>query len=174
MLLPQSSAFAALKNRLNSVSAIGYLHVPVRPYVSSHMRQKSTETKFGPSQPQTPSGTGFERPNRLKPREEGGIKWNELLDKFRSVQEKARRASRHQGQLAGSKMDDGTKASQSKDKALPDVPRDPSRPSSALSGQQKQGASMQPPPAPVHKPKSSLGRLGRFAGGVTERSKGKK
>src|SRR5213078_3116756 len=26
MLLPQSSAFAALKNRLNSVSAIGYLH----------------------------------------------------------------------------------------------------------------------------------------------------
>ena len=27
MLLPQSSAFAALKNRLGSVSAIGYLHV---------------------------------------------------------------------------------------------------------------------------------------------------
>lgn len=27
MLLPQSSAFAALKNRLNSVSSIGYLHV---------------------------------------------------------------------------------------------------------------------------------------------------
>ena len=27
MLLPQSSAFAALKNRLNSVSAIGYLHI---------------------------------------------------------------------------------------------------------------------------------------------------
>lgn len=26
MLLPQSSAFAALKNRLNSVSSIGYLH----------------------------------------------------------------------------------------------------------------------------------------------------
>jgi vacuole morphology and inheritance protein 14 len=30
MLLPQSSAFAALKNRLNSVSAIGYLHVAPR------------------------------------------------------------------------------------------------------------------------------------------------
>ncbi|ETN42848.1 uncharacterized protein HMPREF1541_02006 [Cyphellophora europaea CBS 101466] len=29
MLLPQSSAFAALKNRLNSVSAIGLLHTPV-------------------------------------------------------------------------------------------------------------------------------------------------
>ena len=30
MLLPQSSAFAALKNRLNSVSSIGYLHVAPR------------------------------------------------------------------------------------------------------------------------------------------------
>lgn len=28
MLLPQSSAFAALKNRLNSVSNIGLLHTP--------------------------------------------------------------------------------------------------------------------------------------------------
>lgn len=33
MLLPQSSAFAALKNRLNSVSSIGYLHITPRPYV---------------------------------------------------------------------------------------------------------------------------------------------
>lgn len=33
MLLPQSSAFAALKNRLNSVSAIGYLQPPLRAYV---------------------------------------------------------------------------------------------------------------------------------------------
>ena len=35
MLLPQSSAFAALKNRLNSVSAIGYLHIAPRAYVPS-------------------------------------------------------------------------------------------------------------------------------------------
>jgi hypothetical protein len=35
MLLPQSSAFAALKNRLNSVSSIGYLHISPRPYVLS-------------------------------------------------------------------------------------------------------------------------------------------
>lgn len=34
MLLPQSSAFAALKNRLQSVSAIGYLHIVPRTYVS--------------------------------------------------------------------------------------------------------------------------------------------
>ncbi|EDU41721.1 hypothetical protein PTRG_02283 [Pyrenophora tritici-repentis Pt-1C-BFP] len=55
MLLPQSSAFAALKNRLNSVSAIGYLHIApqrssstyVHPSSSSptlnHLRQKSSE-----------------------------------------------------------------------------------------------------------------------------------
>jgi vacuole morphology and inheritance protein 14 len=35
MLLPQSSAFAALKNRLNSVSAIGYLHIAPRRYVQA-------------------------------------------------------------------------------------------------------------------------------------------
>lgn len=33
MLLPQSSAFAALKNRLNSVSSIGYLHAAPRRFV---------------------------------------------------------------------------------------------------------------------------------------------
>lgn len=175
MLLPQSSAFAALKNRLNSVSAIGYLHVPARSYVNSHVRQKSTETKFGVSAPQTPSTTGFDRPNRLKPREEGAIKWGELLEKFRSVQERARRANRLQGQVNGLKPDGWTDVGRSQDKALPDVPLDSSRPASALSGPPRSTATtMAPPPAPVHKPKSSLGRLGRFAGGVADRSKGKK
>ncbi|EGX96563.1 Armadillo-type fold domain containing protein [Cordyceps militaris CM01] len=76
MLLPQSSAFAALKNRLNSVSAIGYLHAAPRPTATSS------------------SSSGYDRPNRLKGREEGGIRWVELLEKFRSVQERARRAQR--------------------------------------------------------------------------------
>ena len=172
MLLPQSSAFAALKNRLNSVSAIGYLHVPVRPYVSSHVRQKSTEAKFGASAPQAPSGGGFDRPNRLKPREESAVRWGELLDKFRSVQEKARRASRPQ--IGGEKVEDGADGGKVGYKGSHGIARDPSRPSSALSGPDKQTTTMQPPPAPAHKPKSSLGRLGRFAGNVADRSKGKK
>ncbi|KAI9838228.1 MAG: hypothetical protein M1838_004619 [Thelocarpon superellum] len=71
MLLPQSSAFAALKNRLNSVSAIGYLHIAPRPA------------------PAAAAGS-YDRSNRLKGREDG-IRWVELLEKFRSVQEKARR-----------------------------------------------------------------------------------
>ncbi|KAI8950195.1 vacuolar protein 14 C-terminal Fig4p binding-domain-containing protein [Xylaria longipes] len=87
MLLPQSSAFAALKNRLNSVSSIGFLHTGPRPSA-------------------TTSGTsGYDRPNRLgKGREDGIIRWDQLLEKFRSVQERARRAQRLMG---GGSFDDG-------------------------------------------------------------------
>ncbi|SPO01317.1 probable enzyme activator VAC14 [Cephalotrichum gorgonifer] len=83
MLLPQSSAFAALRNRLNSVSPIGYLHIPPRASSS------------------TP-GSSYDRPPRLKGREEGIIRWGELLEKFRSVQERARRS-----QMYGGDADDG-------------------------------------------------------------------
>ncbi|RPA80756.1 ARM repeat-containing protein [Ascobolus immersus RN42] len=67
MLLPQSAAFGALRNRLSSVSAIGYLHVVPRGQVNT-----------------------YERSTRIKTRSEE-IKWTDLLDKFRSVQDKARR-----------------------------------------------------------------------------------
>ncbi|KAI0864671.1 vacuolar protein 14 C-terminal Fig4p binding-domain-containing protein [Xylaria cubensis] len=88
MLLPQSSAFAALKNRLNSVSSIGFLHTGSRP------------------SPATPGASGYDRPNRLgKGREEGIIRWDQLLEKFRSVQERARRAQRLMG---GGGFDDGS------------------------------------------------------------------
>ncbi|KAI0550912.1 vacuole morphology and inheritance protein [Xylaria curta] len=87
MLLPQSSAFAALKNRLNSVSSIGFLHTGSRP------------------SPATPGTSGYDRPNRLgKGREDGIIRWDQLLEKFRSVQERARRAQRLMG---GGSFDDG-------------------------------------------------------------------
>lgn len=95
MLLPQSSAFAALKNRLNSVSAIGYLHSAPR----------------GP--PTTPSSVStFERQNRLRSKDasgvggtETGIRWTELLDKFRQTQDRVRR-SQHR-QLTGHQQDGG-------------------------------------------------------------------
>lgn len=47
-------------------------------------------------------GSSYDRPPRLKGREEGIIRWSELLEKFRSVQERARRAQRY-----GGDMDDG-------------------------------------------------------------------
>lgn len=101
MLLPQSAAFAALKNRLNSVSAIGYLHIPgsvgpARPTSASLSDGRSTlGSSIVPA--------AFERANRLKLKDDasaagqgGPVKWVELLDKFRAVQDKARRASRAQ------------------------------------------------------------------------------
>lgn len=174
MLLPQSSAFAALKNRLNSVSAIGYLHIaPRTTYVPSHVRQNSTDAKLGgSSNPQAPSA--FDRPNRLKPRDDGAIKWNELLEKFKSVQEKARRA--HRLQTHG---DEGPPAPSlstfdgGKEKALPEVPRQALRPPSMDGVQRAALASPTPAGASAHKPRSSLGHLGRFAGNVAGR-KGKK
>ncbi|KAI1349266.1 vacuolar protein 14 C-terminal Fig4p binding-domain-containing protein [Xylaria sp. FL0043] len=92
MLLPQSSAFAALKNRLNSVSSIGFLHTGSRPSVTA------------------PSTSGYDRPNRLgKGREDGIIRWDQLLEKFRSVQERARRAQRL---MDGGSFDDGSDLSE--------------------------------------------------------------
>jgi vacuole morphology and inheritance protein 14 len=133
MLLPQSSAFAALKNRLNSVSSIGFLHSGPRPYVSSltlangppsHSRQGSVAevvSTFQSHSPRsksvhdthslsvssvtTPSTSSYDRPSRLgKGREDGIIRWDQLLEKFRSVQDKARRAQRVMG---GGSLDDG-------------------------------------------------------------------
>lgn len=38
--------------------------------------------------------SSFERPNRLKAREDSNIKWVDMLEKFRNTQEKARKQSR--------------------------------------------------------------------------------
>ena len=169
MLLPQSSAFAALKNRLNSVSSIGYLHIAPRPYVvgstgagggGSHSRQgsvveavqslqlqapphSSRSAKFGNmdahalphSSATTPGSSSFDRPNRLKSREDGIIRWNELLEKFRSVQERQRRSQRPGGDL-----DDGPSLADLRITAeAPEVkaPKEPVR------------TGMGPPPVPV-------------------------
>lgn len=163
MLLPQSSAFAALKNRLNSVSAIGYLHIAPRTYVSSfpfHLQGKSTEAQLA-STPPTPTAA-FDRPNRLKARDDGTIRWAELLEKFKSVQEKAKKLHKSHNE-----PEDGTPtadvANQNhKEKALPEVPKQPLRPLSAGSAAQRPPA----PSGPLHKPKSGLGNFGRLTGGV--------
>ncbi|KAJ4347072.1 uncharacterized protein N0V89_011008 [Didymosphaeria variabile] len=174
MLLPQSSAFAALKNRLNSVSAIGYLHMVPRGYVPTsnfnHLRQKSSETG-SPSAPSSTlgnTGSSFERPNRLKARDEGGVKWVELLDKFKNTQERARKNAR----LASLGEDVGVGISPvEKERGPPEVPPKNVRLSgpAAHVGRPLPAAAGQP--APGHKPRGSLGGLGRFAGGVAGRKK---
>ncbi|KAH9947163.1 ARM repeat-containing protein [Amylocystis lapponica] len=69
MLLPQSSAFVSLRNRLNAVNSAGFLHIAPKSSVGNI---SSTRSKLG--------------------REE--IKWQELLSHFRSVQSKHEKARR--------------------------------------------------------------------------------
>ncbi len=202
MLLPQSSAFAALKNRLNSVSSIGYLHIAPRPYVPStsgaaalaslprqgsvveaiqllqhqpspspRASKISVETHNLPhSNANTPSGSNFDRPNRLKGREEGIIRWNELLEKFRSVQERARRAQRpgvDLGDVPGLGLSDLRLVGDSLEGKGP--PRDAARLGPGPPVPLKDAPA---PAAPAPKPRSGLGRqFGRLGGAVSGRNK---
>jgi len=178
MLLPQSSAFAALKNRLNSVSAIGYLHIAPRTYVPqsntlNHLRQKSSEIGTS-SAPQGPSASGFERPNRLKAREEGSVKWTELLDRFKGTQEKARRTQQHA--TFGGESPSGLDTVQEKEtKGPPPVPPKNAalRPNSPAAAMRTPATNAAANAAQGHKPRSSLSNLGRFAGGVAGRNRKK-
>jgi vacuole morphology and inheritance protein 14 len=191
MLLPQSSAFAALKNRLNSVSAIGYLHIAPRTYVTSptalcyfqsletgviesistfhfHLREKCLmETHaLQYSAPATAAPSSYDRPNRLKGRDEG-IRWAELLEKFRSVQEKARRAQRPGGGDLDDVLGFGSKAAEAAEaadaKAFKDLARLPGPPIPVKDS----------PPAPAaaqaqaQKSKTGLGKFGRLGGAVS-------
>jgi hypothetical protein len=100
MLLPQSSAFAALKNRLNSVSNIGFLYGGPRRYGTCQIPPLSPPSRgrilISPSTSQTAPSYDRATGTRLK-REDGNIRWVELLDKFKNVQERARRAQATQG-----------------------------------------------------------------------------
>jgi vacuole morphology and inheritance protein 14 len=173
MLLPQSSAFAALKNRLNSVSAIGFLHIAPRTYVSQsrsnsildsvstfqfHHRQKSITETHNLSSPSTPAGSSnFDRSSRLKGRDEGGIRWNELLEKFRTVQERARKARRPGGdfdEVVDTRGGEGPDARAFKDLVHTEGPPIPAKDPPVAAAVQTQ------------KSKSSLGKFGRLGGGV--------
>ncbi|KAI2464513.1 vacuole morphology and inheritance protein [Annulohypoxylon bovei var. microspora] len=183
MLLPQSSAFAALKNRLNSVSSIGYLQIGPRPYVLSsigspsyawpssvaetvssfqnHTRSKSGHDTYASSPVSSataPSASNYDRPNRLgKGREDGMIRWEQLLEKFRAVQDRARRAQR----MMEGGLDDGPGFS-----SLRITEKEPPRPA----------APAVPPkdstPAAAPQKRSGLGRqFGRLGASVSGRGK---
>jgi len=166
MLLPQSSAFAALKNRLNSVSNIGLLHAGPRALLSAPSVPPSTHERSAAAR----------------------IRWVELLDKFKNVQERARRSQRFsqrqfdqdangielkQSSLAAA-LSAAATADQPgmKGKALPDVPRSGigggggmgtpvpgSRGNLAQDNVRAKGPS---PTPPGHKSRSGLGNLSRL------------
>lgn len=151
MLLPQSAAFAALKNRLNAVSAIGYLHIP-----------SSAKTA-----PATSAAPAFDRSNRLKSREDGPVKWSELLEKFRHAQDKARRQSSRFEYENESR--NGTNAASSVGgrkllapaelgaRTARSVPADPARLPLVPGG-------AAPPSKPEHKSRFSASQFGKLAG----------
>lgn len=86
MILPQSSAFETLKNRLNSVSPIGYIHLPARSASLGGTNSSASSTVSGASTKQ--SGGRY-----LQSRDD--VKWSDLLDKFRSVQRRHQEARAH-------------------------------------------------------------------------------
>jgi len=91
MLLPQSSAFISLRNRLMAVNSIGFLHIPNKPSVAALSSR-----------------------SKIISRDE--IKWQELLSHFRSVQlrhEKARRQAMGNDMPAFSGFQAGDKPSSS-------------------------------------------------------------
>lgn len=139
MLLPQSSAFAALKNRLGSVSAIGYLHVRGPGGVGGGVGVGVGGGRDGAlsTATTTPSSVStFERQNRLKSREDGVVKWAELLEKFRATQERVRRGMQRQLMGAGQHevlMDEEPKLQVVTEKRMPQGGRnEAARPASAL------------------------------------------
>ncbi|GAA93820.1 uncharacterized protein L969DRAFT_92262 [Mixia osmundae IAM 14324] len=86
MLLPQSSAFATLRNRLSAVSNLGFLHAAPR----------ISYTAAGAS----PRPPGVRRQDEIK----DAIRWQDLLSHFRAVQTRHERARLHivQGSTTGS------------------------------------------------------------------------
>ncbi|EME42650.1 hypothetical protein DOTSEDRAFT_81461 [Dothistroma septosporum NZE10] len=157
MLLPQSSAFAALKNRLNSVSAIGYLHI--RPSQASANTPSSVST--------------FERQNRLKTREDGIIKWAELLERFRATQDKVRQGQKRQLISQHGLDADPLPEKENKQTHAAAVEKaGPGRPDSAQSVHARLAAGHNST-GRHEKGKSSLSNLGRFAPGGRA-AKGKK
>jgi vacuole morphology and inheritance protein 14 len=106
MLLPQSSAFATLRNRLNAVSSMGFLHVaaPRSLYGAGHSSGSGASGGSLPSGAAAGSGNSSTGP-RSKLGSRDDIKWNELLTHFRKVQARHEQARRAGGLASGLEAD---------------------------------------------------------------------
>ena len=126
------------------------------------------------------SVTNFDRPNRLKGREDGIIRWGDLLEKFRSVQERARRSQRTLNGGPGDYLDDASSFGMSPEFRISESAVNLENKVSKDIGAGRGGANAPLVPAkgtstpslPQTKAKSSLGKqLGRFGGAVSGRVK---
>ena len=140
----------------------------LRAFPSCRKNRKETHILHD-SNVTTPSASTFDRPNRLKGRDEGIIRWNELLEKFRMVQERARRLNR-----VGGDADDASSLGFS-DLRVGDGTNEPKNGREVLVSARGPPVPIKDPPAPTQptpKPRSGLGRqFGRLGGAVAGRGK---
>jgi vacuole morphology and inheritance protein 14 len=136
------------------------------------------------SAPTTPSVSTFDRPNRLKSREDPGIKWSDLLEKFKSVQEKARRSQQRPQRLTT--LPNGlTLPDMDDDLESPTLNKEASAPpkekaTGRLSGLGRPGSAAsitRPTATPTQvqghqKTRSSLSQLGRFTRSTAAKATG--
>ena len=137
------------------------------------------------SAPTTPSVSTFDRPNRLKSREDPGIKWSDLLEKFKSVQEKARRSQQRPQRLTTlpngltlpDMYDDLESPTLNKEASAPQKEKSTGR----LSGLGRPGSAAsitRPTATPTQvqqghqKSRSSLSQLGRFTRSTAAKATG--
>ncbi|GAA5952740.1 hypothetical protein JCM8115_002336 [Rhodotorula mucilaginosa] len=89
MLLPQSSAFATLRNRLSAVSTLGFLHTVPRSNLTAPSAVRGSS--YGGTSGSVGSGSSLaarvSRPEGATP-DPPSIRWHELLVHFRQVQKR--------------------------------------------------------------------------------------
>jgi vacuole morphology and inheritance protein 14 len=150
-------------------------------YYYSNIRIRMLTTHSAPT---TPSVSTFDRPNRLKSREDPGIKWSDLLEKFKSVQEKARRSQQRPQRLTT--LPNGlTLPDMDDDLESPTLNKEASAPpkekaTGRLSGLGRPGSAAsitRPTATPTQvqghqKTRSSLSQLGRFTRSTAAKATG--
>lgn len=117
MLLPQSSAFATLRNRLSAVSSLGFLHTVPRSNLTapSAVRGSSYGGTSGSVAPGSALAGRVSRPEGATP-DPPSIRWHELLAHFRQVQKRrANTVSATAGGRAAGMADNGRGSSRTRD-----------------------------------------------------------
>ena len=113
--------------------------------------------------PPTPNAS-YDRPNRLKIRDDGSIRWTELLDKFKGIQDKAKRSKGLPSQNNDRSPNPSDGLELPREKTFSQLSKSPQLPNSAENVPAR-------PNQPSHKAKSSLSNFSRLARGVSQKKK---
>uniref|UniRef100_V5E796 Vacuolar protein 14 C-terminal Fig4-binding domain-containing protein n=1 Tax=Kalmanozyma brasiliensis (strain GHG001) TaxID=1365824 RepID=V5E796_KALBG len=154
MLLPQSSAFVTLRNRLNAVNGLGFLHSVPR---SSYAVRTGGKTGSSAGSAST-GGVGGTAAGTGGTASMAEIKWGDLLHHFRVVQNKHERA-RRQAATGSTNAVEGAQA----DYAAPRITAGPASSASSatgVGGRRRISQAATPVGAGSMTPSGSAGRFG--------------